>query len=105
MTDLNHETLSNDFYRSLSASRRWKMKREYGLGTEAFLALVFNQGGRCAICEKRLQLDKPHTWSIDYDAVGKYVRGVLCRFCICTWPTIVRNQSLYQRAKIYFGVG
>jgi len=55
---------------------------QYGLDGWAFQQLVRSQGGRCAICGKRLLFQSEiRAPSIDHDHATGEVRGVLCQSC------------------------
>lgn len=52
-----------------------KRKRLYGITTEAYEALLEQQGGHCATCPSTVKL------SVDHDHVTGAVRGILCHGC------------------------
>lgn len=77
-----------------------RLLKKYGLSKSAFLVLLDNQGGVCAICQK---CDWGwHGPKIDHDHnAGGLVRGILCQNCnlalghIHDDPTIARSMSDY----------
>lgn len=48
---------------------------KYGLTIEEYIQLFKNQNGKCAICEKEMNL------SIDHNHKNGKIRGLLCRNC------------------------
>lgn len=61
------------------AKERRRLLRQYGLTLQSYAALMFMQGGRCAIC----RTDRPggKGWAIDHDHTTGAVRGLLCTQC------------------------
>lgn len=61
------------------ASRRWHLKKTYGLTLEVFAEMAAAQGGRCAICD-----DPPAegmNLAVDHDHGSGAVRKLLCSTC------------------------
>ena len=56
-------------------SRKYHMKRRYGLTLEEFDALLAKQGFLCPICLKRSAV------LVDHDHRTGKVRGILCEMC------------------------
>lgn len=84
-TGLRGTCSSCEYEKALSAGYHYK---RYGLTLESYQALENKQGGKCAICKKKLSSDKGGR-SIDHDhtccpkggSCGKCVRGLLCGLC------------------------
>ena len=55
------------------------MRRIYGLTTEAFAWLLYDQNFRCAICFARLLADR--NTHVDHDHENDRVRSLLCQSC------------------------
>lgn len=61
-------------------SREGRWRRVYGLSAGEYEALLFQQGGMCAVCGGPQQ----HGWShfcVDHRHSDGQVRGLLCDFC------------------------
>ena len=56
-------------------SRKYHLKRRYGLSPEQFDALLAQQGFLCPICLKRAAVH------VDHDHSTGRVRGILCEMC------------------------
>lgn len=62
----------------LEATERGRLRRDYGLDTEAYLGMFEEQEGKCLICKQKLV--RGHT-CVDHDHSTGEVRGLLCRHC------------------------
>lgn len=58
--------------------RNWQLKRRYGITLEQYNALLEQQGGACAICQRVPKAGRLH---VDHDHKTKVVRGLLCYRC------------------------
>ena len=68
--------------RHQESQRRWHLKSNYGLTTEAFDAMVTSQGGGCAICGIKPETGVPKTrMVVDHCHKTNTVRGILCDLC------------------------
>lgn len=84
-----HANKSKAYYNSHKAehrvvSRRYSIKKNYGLTEDEFSALYESQGGKCAICGKSLTKvgkEKSKVANIDHDHKTGKVRGILCQGC------------------------
>lgn len=56
------------------------MRKQYGISTDEFSALLKYQNNSCAICLKPIELLRRRI-NIDYDHVTNKVRGILCTGC------------------------
>lgn len=61
-----------------SRSRKYTLKRKYGVTIEQYDATVQLQNNACAVC---LRTPPEVVLCIDHDHVTKRVRGLLCRWC------------------------
>jgi hypothetical protein len=71
----------------------------YGLGREAFDALLLLQEGKCAICGKR-QLDR--AIAVDHDHKTAAVRGLLCKSCNHGILGSAHDSVRMLRAAVYY---
>ncbi|MFD4294155.1 endonuclease VII domain-containing protein [Rhodococcus sp. NPDC058532] len=61
--------------------------RTYGIGPNAYMAILAAQNGTCAICQratgatKRLAVDHDHTCCPGKTSCGKCVRAIICQPC------------------------
>ena len=56
--------------------RNRSLRSKYGITLEKYEEMTIAQAGRCAICQKELEL-----LHVDHDAVTGEVRGLLCGNC------------------------
>jgi len=65
--------------------RRRALLRRHGLTEQAYVEMVEEQGGRCAICGRvpdgRLYIDHDHSCCPGENSCGECVRGLLCSPC------------------------
>lgn len=72
---------------SKPSRRNSKLKQKYGITYEQYLTILTNQNGRCAICkrkpddEKPLHVDHDHRCCEAERSCGNCVRGLLCGSC------------------------
>lgn len=59
-------------------ARKRHLQKTFGLTLEAYEKLVFQQGGRCAICGRT---PKKHNLDVDHSHKSGKVRGLLCNSC------------------------
>lgn len=76
--------------------RRWSLKSLYGITPEEFDAIMAEQHGKCAICQKDVTL-KSH---LDHNHATKRVRGILCAGCNTRLP-YVENPTLLEASLRY----
>lgn len=57
-----------------------KKLKKYGLDEEQFADMLDAQRGRCAICEKRIDV-RNRPAHVDHDHGTGLVRGLLCAYC------------------------
>lgn len=66
------------------------MKRKYGITPDQYIGIYWEQGGRCAICQARLQrlqidggdvTDPGRRAALDHDHETDKIRGLLCTQC------------------------
>ena len=72
------------------------LKRLYGLTREEHAALLVEQHGLCAICQKKERLDIDHNHSLNT------VRGLLCRKCNLALGLFGDSLKILQSAVKYF---
>jgi hypothetical protein len=77
------------------ASRRNKLKTQYGITIEQYDEMVLAQNGKCLICknERKLVVDHSHVTGI--------VRGLLCNSCNRGIGYLQDNPEVTKEAVIY----
>lgn len=68
------------YKKNAPAARAAKLRREYGLTSEQWSAMLERQGGVCAIC-KGAQSKGRSSFCTDHDHATGKVRGLLCHPC------------------------
>jgi hypothetical protein len=76
-----------------------RIKKEYQLTREQYLAMVENQGGRCAICSTRP--DSHFSLHIDHCHTTNVVRGLLCQQCNQAIGLLKDDPELFSNAMTY----
>lgn len=61
-----------------SKARVQNLRRRYGIGVEAYEALLAAQNGKCAICGR---LPRMRRLAVDHDHQTGRIRGLLCMPC------------------------
>lgn len=88
--------------RHQESQRRWHLKSNYGLTTEAFDAMVASQGGGCAICGIKPETGVPKTrMVVDHCHKTNTVRGILCNLCNTAIGKFHDNVSKLESAIRY----
>lgn len=90
--------------------RRYQLARhlvtKYGMTVEDYEAMLAEQGGVCAVCERppktgrRLAVDHDHACCPGEGSCGKCVRGLLCTTCN-TWLGFYENREWRDMADRY----
>lgn len=62
-------------------SRRYDIKRNYGIPFETVAALLADQNNQCAICFSQIDLLAKRSGCVDHDHGTKKIRGILCVKC------------------------
>ena len=104
-----HSKKSKVYYKEHKAehravSRRYAMKKHYGMTEDDFNALYESQGGKCAICGKPLNKvggARDQVAHIDHDHETGKVRGILCRLCNIGLGSFRDSLELMDKAKAY----
>ncbi len=84
--------------RCAERTRKYVLKREYGLTEDDYNSLWEAQHGRCLICGTGLRLVRAH---IDHDHVTGRVRGILCHCCNLGLGHFRDNPDLLEKAAAY----
>lgn len=90
-----HNQQVRDSVAKAGGSRKYHMKRRYGLTPEEFDALVAEQGFLCPICLKRPAVH------VDHDHRTGRVRGILCEMCNGGLGQFRDNPSTIENAIAY----
>ena len=83
-----------------SASRKYKLKRDYGLTPEKYDLMLEAQGYKCAMCGT----DKPGgkgRFAVDHCHSTMKVRGLLCTLCNLGLGAFQDDTDLMQKAIAY----
>ncbi|QTD90794.1 endonuclease VII domain-containing protein [Burkholderia anthina] len=66
----------------LESPAKWErhLKSKYGITAQAYMQLLEQQGGACAICTRSV-VDLGETLAVDHDHETGAVRGLLCAMC------------------------
>ena len=83
-------------------SRRGKLKYKYGITEDDYDAMLFAQGGGCAICSEPRDGRRLH---IDHDHNSGHVRGILCHACNISLGQMRDSAALLRRAAEYLDQG
>lgn len=87
----------------LTAQRRWRMKKQYGITLEEYEILLEKQNGMCAICKSENTHSKGYCFAVDHDHKTGKVRGLLCHQCNLALGNIKDNvQTLHSMIR-YLG--
>lgn len=81
--------------RSPERRREREHVRKYGLSSEVYQEMLSEQGGRCAICRRKVRLH------VDHDHQSGVVRGLLCFQCNVGLGGFRDNPVLLKRAVKY----
>lgn len=95
---------SYDFARDKSS----RMKRDFGITLDEAQALLDKQGGRCAICDRELQLglQQPKDGTeahVDHCPSTGRIRGILCGRCNKGLGLFLDNPAALRKAADYLG--
>jgi hypothetical protein len=81
-----------------------RIKNKYGVSLEQYQAMLLEQKGCCAICDKpetAAQQGRVITLSVDHDHADNTVRGLLCRTCNAMLGQSQDDESILTRAIAY----
>lgn len=78
----------------------YSLKRRYGISSEEYLAMLEQQGNKCAICEID-QCITGRAFAVDHDHTTKQIRGLLCSACNTGLGMFKDNTKLLQQASEY----
>lgn len=84
--------------RKKNGTRKYFLKRRYGITQDDFDRMVETQEGLCAICKKPGG-KKP--WHVDHDHKTGKVRGILCHHCNTALGNFNDDLEVLQRALDY----
>jgi hypothetical protein len=84
-------------------SRKYDLKKHYGMSLEDYDRMLLIQNGRCAICSKapRNSSVKTRFLHVDHDHATGTVRGLLCDRCNHMLGKSLDNPDTLRRAAIY----
>jgi 5-methylcytosine-specific restriction endonuclease McrA len=94
---LDGELRSKAYARRVKIQRKTHLKLTYGISVQEYEAMLAQQGGLCAICNRKF--DKP--LHVDHCHATNAIRGLLCRNCNVGLGCYEDNPALFQRAKAY----
>ncbi len=77
-----------------------KIRKQYGISLQQFTDLLNEQGGKCAICEKPMEVIR-RRMNIDHCHETNQVRGILCSGCNTGLGHLGDNIAGLQKALAY----
>lgn len=89
----------DDVQRSVRYFRR--KLRKYGLTLDSFLALLDAQHGKCAICDRKEEVNINRAMAIDHDHQTGKVRGLLCMSCNIMLGKAKDDPEILRKAADY----
>lgn len=93
------------YYRNRQRARDRQMRADYGVGLEVYEAMVLEQKGLCAICERpprgRHGSGAAAVLHLDHDAETGTVRRLLCKECNMGLGLLDHDPALLERAATY----
>ena len=87
--------------RDSGATKDEKLRRQYGITLAQYNAMLAEQGGLCAICNKPSRMKRP--LAVDHDHVTGRIRGLLCFHCNTAIGHLLDDPKLVQIAADYLG--
>lgn len=88
--------------------RRYSLKRRFGFSSDQYVALLFKQGGGCAICGKKpnggrlFPIDHDHACCPNRESCcGKCIRGILCFHCNVLVGYLEKDKNLIPTCQAY----
>lgn len=85
----------------IGRSRRYMLKRKYGLTEDGFAELLASQGGGCAICGTTEPGGRAQQFHVDHHHETGTVRGILCTNCNSGLGQFKDDPSLLEAAVRY----
>ena len=86
-------------------SRKYIIKRKYGVTPEWYEATLENQGGKCAICgvtdNGKTKYNENLPFCIDHNHETGEVRGLICTSCNQFVGLLESNLTRYVKVKLY----
>lgn len=82
----------------------WNLRKNYGLTVEEYEALLDEQGGLCAICqrpERAQRAGRTMRLPVDHDHTTGRIRGLLCHSCNRAIGLLQDDPALLVRAADY----
>ncbi len=86
--------------RTPGAYRRGNL-RKYGITEATYVALLAQQGGRCAICGRERPNGKGHHFHVDHDHASGRLRGLLCHSCNIGIGNLQEDERILHAAIAY----
>jgi hypothetical protein len=81
------------------------LSRLYGLSRDEYAAILWAQGGVCAICRRpetaRTKDGRPRPLAVDHDHKTGVIRGLLCTSCNTLLGKKRDEVGFFQRAAVY----
>lgn len=82
--------------------RRSRLRSRYGIDHDDYLALLFKQDGKCAICgSTETTCTKSKYFDVDHNHTTGQVRGLLCRDCNVTAGVVEKKWDKIQLIRQY----
>lgn len=98
-----------ELQRARKKPKEWRtghLRRKYNLTQADYDALLLNQNGVCAICQRKPDEIKTQwpTLAVDHDHTTGKVRGLLCNLCNTGLGFFQESPDLINAAGRYLGV-
>jgi hypothetical protein len=84
-------------------TRERHLVRKYGVNLAAYDAMLFAQGGKCAICQTTPETQRYGVFHVDHCHSTGVVRGLLCRGCNQMLGVVSDDPAKLHRAIAYLG--
>ena len=78
-----------------------RLRTDFGMTQEEWMALFNKQGNKCAICSATTPGRKDNHWCLDHDHITGKSRGILCNGCNMGLGNFKDNKKSLEAAVEY----
>jgi hypothetical protein len=82
------------------SSRKYHLKRNYGITVEEYNKILFDQNYCCALC-RRNQTQFVRQLHVDHNHITGKIRGLLCHHCNTGLSCLEHDKTFFEKAKEY----